>query len=269
MKKPIVLLLTLFVASIIQTPRPTEWRGIVPLKSTRTDVERELGHADIACRCYKTDNEIVHVTYATDRCTGDLPGWNVPRDTVVRITVRPLKEIPLSEIEPNTEGFVRTVDDTFTAHYAHGGKGLRYSVSSAGLITSITYLPSVGDNSYRCAGFPLTDGGITAYKPYDEFPYDSLEGITSRLGEFTIRLQKQPTYKGYIIVYAGRNKKTDGVANFATRSRDYLINEFQVSAETIVALNGGYRKEPVVELFLIPSAWPPPVPTPTFAGTLK
>jgi hypothetical protein len=187
----------------------------------------------------------------------------------LRVTVRPFKEIPLSALEPNTDDFVRTIDDTFTAFYAHGGKGLRYSVSSAGLITSISYLPSVKDNSYRCAGFPLTDGGISAYSPYDEFPYDSLEGLTSRLGEFTVRLQKQPTYKGYIVVYAGRNRKIDGVGTFANRSRAYLIKEFQVNPKTIVALNGGYREEPVVELFLIPNAWPAPVPAPTFAGILK
>jgi hypothetical protein len=269
MERCIVLLLTLFVGSVVQSASETGWRGIVPLRSTRTQVERELGPLDTNCQCYKMEHEIVHVTYANGRCTGDLPGWNVPQDTVLTLTIRPFREILWSEIEPNKKDFVRTMDDTFTAYYGNGNKGLRYSVSSAGLVKSVSYLPSNKDNSYRCAGFPLSDGGITDYSPYDQFPYDSLNDITSRLGEFTVRLQKLPTYSGYIVVYAGRKQETHEVASFAKRAREYLIKEFHANPKTIVALNGGYRGEPVVELFLIPSTWPSPVPTPTFGGILK
>ena len=264
----IVLLLTL-VVPLMQSRNGTGWRGIVPLRSTRTEVEQELGSLDPRCLCYKTEKELVGVVYATGPCTGELPGWNVPRDTVLSLTITPYKEVPFSEIEPRKEDFVRTVDDTFTAYYGNGDKGLRYSVSATGFITNISYLPSVKDNSRRCVGFPLTDGGITAYSPYDDFTYDSLEDITSRLGEFAIRLQKQRGYKGYIVVYADRNQKTDGVASFANKARDYLIKELKTDPDTIVSVNGGYREQSIVQLFLIPSSWPPPVANPTLPGTLK
>lgn len=267
-KNLIVLLLTLIVP-LIQSRDGTGWRGILPLRSTRTEVERELGPLDLRCQCYKTEKELVHVVYATGPCAGDLPGWNVPRDTVLSLTITPYKEVAFSEVEPKKEDFVRTLDDTFTAYYGNADKGLRYSVSATGFITSVSYLPSVKDHSQRCVGFPLTDGGITAYSPYEEFSYDSLEDITSRLGEFAIRLQQRRGYKGYIVVYAGRNQKTNGVASFANKARYYLIKELEGDPDTIVSFNGGYREQAIVQLFLIPSSWPPPVANPTLPGTLK
>ena len=269
MPKIVIILVILALAFLVQLPIDRGWHGIVPLKSTRIDVERQLGPIDTRCQCYKTENEIVRVTYAVAPCLGDLPGWNVARDTVLSLSVSPLKEVRFSDVEAKPDHFVRTVDDTFTSYYGNSEKGLRYSVSATGVVTNVSYLPSVSDNSRRCRGFPLTDGGITAYSPYQEFPYDSLEDITSRLGEFSIRLQRQPTYKGYIVVYASRTLKPSGVSEFGNRAREYVTKEFGVAPANIVALNGGYREESVVHLFLIPRSWPPPVPNPTFPGTPK
>jgi len=269
MKRVIILLMVFTVASLIQTEQKTGWRSIVLLRSTRTQVERELGSLDATCQCYETENEVVRISYATGPCVGDLPGWNVPRDTVLSITVAPNKKTTFSEVEPKQENFLKTSDDTFTTYYANGTKGIRYSVSPLGFVRDITYLPSINDNPLRCAGFPLTDGGVTAYVPYNELPYDSLEDITSRLGEFGIRLQNSPGYKGYIVVYASRDRKISGVGGFANKARNYLIDELKIEPTAIEAINGGYREHATTELFLIPASWPPPVPSPTLAGILK
>jgi hypothetical protein len=267
--KIFAILLLALVVFPTQSQQSIGWGGIAPLKSTRADVERQLGPLDLICHCYKTGKEIVRVSYATDRCAGDLPGWDVQRDTVLSVSISPLKEIAFSDVVPNKEHFVKTMDDTFTAYYGDAEKGLRYAVSQSGFIATISYFPSINDNSRRCAGFPPTDGGITAYSPYEEFPYESLHDITSRIGEFIIRLEKEPTYKGYIVVYAGRDEKITGVATFASQARDYAIKEYDVAPKKVVAINGGYRRSSMVQLFIIPSSWPPPAPNPTFPGVLK
>ena len=266
-------LLTLSVATIlalqIQSNQRTGWRGIIPLRATRTQVERELGALDLKCHCYKTEKEIVHVNYARDRCTGDLPGWNVPANTVVSIEVSPRSDQLFSDLEPRKDDFVVTRGHDFTTYYGNGTRGIRYSVSSTGSIVSISYVPSVMDNHLRCPGFPPTDGGITDYSPYKEFPFDTLDDITERLGEFVSRLQESPEYKGYIIIYARHDKAMPGVSEFAGAARNYLIKEFEIDPKTIQATQGGYREQATVELFLIPSAWPAPVPTPTFGAPVK
>lgn len=261
--------IVVIMTTLLQLGEKKGWRGIVPLRSTRSDVERELGPKNETCECYQTENEIVHISYATGPCTGALSGWNVPANTVLSISVSPRKKLPFSSVESNVESFVKTSDDTLTTYYGNGERGIRYAVSTSGLLTETSYMPSINDNSLRCAGFPLTDGGVTAYAPYDVFPYRSLDDITSRLGEFAVRLQKLPDYQGYIVVYATRNTMVPGVATFADKARAYLIDTIGTEPRVITAINGGYRERPTVEIFLIPKSWPAPIPTPTIAGILK
>jgi hypothetical protein len=228
-----------------------------------------LGALDLKCQCYKTENEIVHVDYATGRCTGDLLGWDVPPDTVLSMTISMTKDLKFSELETNLNDFVRTVDDTLTSQYGNANRGIRYSVSTAGLVTEVKYSPSIKDKSLRCPGFPPTDGGITSYRPYHEFHYDTLEDLTSGLDEFGIRLSKSPQYKGYIVVYAGIKQKTPRVGEYANSAKTYLIKELQITPKTIEVINGGYRDKPMVELFLLPMNWPVPIPNPAFPGVPK
>jgi hypothetical protein len=136
--RPLIILLTgIITAGLIQHQDKTGWRGIAPLTSNRAQVERELGSFDRTCDCYATTTEVVHVKYATGPCTGDLPGWNVPADTVLSITVSPNKKHPFLELEPNQEKFVKTTDDTFTTYYGDGARELRYSVSTSGVVNEI------------------------------------------------------------------------------------------------------------------------------------
>jgi len=265
----IVLMTGLISAALIQHQDRTGWRGIVPLKSNRTQVERELGSFDRTCECYATATDVVHVKYATGPCTGDLPGWNVPADTVLSITVSPMKKHLFSDVEPKQDQFVKTVDDTFTTYYGDGTRGLRYSVSTSGFVNEISYVPSIQDNHLRCPGFPPTDGGKTAYVPYQQFSYSTVEDVTSRLGEFAIRLSKSPNYKGYVVVYAGLNKNVAPAAEVQNAVRNYLQKELDLDQKTFQAITGGYREQPTVELFLIPSDWPVPIANPTFGGIPK
>src|SRR5687768_16252810 len=53
-----------------------EWRGIIPLRSTRADVERLLGPPEPGSRgVYRTGSERITVSYAEGPCDY---GWQVP-----------------------------------------------------------------------------------------------------------------------------------------------------------------------------------------------
>ena len=71
-----------------------EWRGIVPLKSTRTEIERVFGapkYTSYSGAYYSLAKEIVVFDYQTTPCKEDQLGlgWNVPIGTVVGIGVIP------------------------------------------------------------------------------------------------------------------------------------------------------------------------------------
>ena len=256
-------------ASLTVSLQSDGWRGIVPLRSSRTQVEQVLGRFGTRCKCYSTETETVRVKYASGPCKGDLAGWNVPQGTVLSLQIYPKNPMSFSEMRVAKEEFVKTVDDATFTHYGNGEKGLRYSVSWDGTLESIWYGPSVKDNNLRCAGFPPTDGGVTAYTPYHEFPYKTVDDIKSRIGDFGIRLVEDRKFKGYVIVYRTGDKKTNPIARLMTTTKKYLIRKLNVDARAVEVIDGGFRERPTVELFLIPRDWPPPVPTPTLGGFLK
>jgi hypothetical protein len=85
-------------------PLAKEWRGLSPLKSTRTDVERLLGppddnFEDRLLTYYLTD-EVVSISFAANpdcRQTLTTDSWNVSAETVtgIRITLR--HQVPVNE----------------------------------------------------------------------------------------------------------------------------------------------------------------------------
>jgi hypothetical protein len=264
MKLIIVLASLLTIMCLAFTQDAPGWRGIVPLHSTRAQLEQLVGVLDMRCQCYTTETESIRVEYASGPCTGALAGWNVPADTVLSLQVYPKKPLLFSELKIHKEDFITTVDDTVTTYYGNGEKGLRYSVTSSRTVASVWYGPSIKQNKLRCAGFPPTDGGITAYRPYYEFPFETVEDV-NRLAEFGVRLLKEPQLKGYIIVYQQRNKG-DAVERFVKSAKAYLVEDLNINPNSVEVSNGGYREYATVELFLIPREWPPPIATPTFSG---
>ena len=264
-----VLVCLAFTMSLVFAQDSASWRRIIPLHSTRVQVERVLGALDTKCQCYSTQTESVHVEYATAPCKGVLAGWNVPAETVLSLQIYPKTPILFSDMKVAKEKLVKTVDDATFTHYGNGEKGLRYSVSWDGKLESIWYGPSVKDNRLRCAGFPPTDGGITAYHPYYEFQYETVDDITSRVGTFGILLVKDRTFKGYVIFYGTPDKKNEPIAKLMTTVKNYLIGELNVNSNALEVINGGYRDTPIVALFLIPREWPRPVATPTLGGGIN
>lgn len=148
----------LFMATLAQAKG---WRGIVPLRSTRTDVERLLGapkESRGVASTYDTENEKVLVFYSSGPCRKDASaGWNVPRDVVISFTISPKSKIPLTDLKLDRTKYKRERD-------LHASLGVYYINEEEGIIIttrtledgedvySITYEPSATDNYLRCPG---------------------------------------------------------------------------------------------------------------------
>ena len=93
----------LIIHALVVVVKAKEWRGIIPLHSTRVDVERLLGGASAKKQLttYQTKREAVSVLYASGPPCGSDAGseWKVPKDTVVSITVSPKDRVLLSGLE--------------------------------------------------------------------------------------------------------------------------------------------------------------------------
>jgi hypothetical protein len=264
----------LFITSVAQAK---EWRGIVPLHSTRADVERMFGLPNIDGEYYDFGDERAFITYAAGPCEEGLPGgWNVPKDTVIEIYITPKKNLKLSDLLIKGKDY-RKVRAAHTPHiyYLDAEEGIKYTVFDD-LVQNITYFASAKDESLSCGEYkyaaPVEKGSKLAtieQIAFDTYGNIAFEDAKARLDNFAIQLEaiksEDLKAKGYIIVYAGRRSYA-GEAQFrADCAKNYLVKVRNIDAESLIAVDGGFREDFTVELYLFPGDVYPPLLEPTIS----
>lgn len=135
------------------------WRGLVPLMSTRADVERLLGSSKgslAGSYAYETKEEKVRVVYSEGSCTPSLEGqWNAPVDTVLSVTVFPQTKVLVDSLRLDRRIFSRTQEahPENWLYYVSAEKGVMVHAEQNNAceeVMSITYRPTTKDERLRC-----------------------------------------------------------------------------------------------------------------------
>ena len=100
-------------------------------------------------------------------------------------------------------------------------------------------------------------------RQFDQFRSIAFDDTKARLDNLAVELQNSPDTTAYVIVYAGRTSRTGQADLLAKRAMDYLTTQRGVDARRLVFINGGYRDEDFIEIWLCPPGAKPPQPTPT------
>jgi hypothetical protein len=98
---------------------------------------------------------------------------------------------------------------------------------------------------------------------FDEYGNVTWENEQARLDNFAIELQNDPTAQGYLVCYGGRKGRTGEAQRRCDRAKDYLVTTRGITADRIVTVDGGFREDLTVELWIVPSGATPPQSTPT------
>ena len=109
---------------------------------------------------------------------------------------------------------------------------------------------------------PLEKKVIVAQE-FDECNNCSLNDQKARLDNLAVELQNDPSTRAYIIAYGGRMSPLGQVEKLISRARDYLVAHRGIDASRLTVVNGGFREEDSVELWLVPSGAAAPQPKPT------
>lgn len=72
----------------------------------------------------------------------------------------------------------------------------------------------------------------------------------------------QSTDNLYLIAYAGRKSERGFSINWMRKMKDELVIN-NIAQRRIIAMDGGFREEPIFEFWLVPQGAEPPRPTPT------
>src|SRR5436190_920828 len=148
-----MLLLVLSFFLVFQESHANSWRGIVPLKSSRADVERLLGKPNSLGR-YQFGDERASVQYRENSCVGtyrpleeDNCECFVSRDTVVTIHVTLEVLRTFSSLRLDKTKYQRKLDNLGAfVEYSNWDEGVSYTVDeSKDTIVEIDYAPSAAD----------------------------------------------------------------------------------------------------------------------------
>ncbi len=111
---------------------------------------------------------------------------------------------------------------------------------------------------------PLRHGEAREYDVCCNCAFDDQK---ARLDNLAIEMQNDPSATAYIVGYGGRTSRAGEADRLVTRARDYLVNKRGMDAARVVVVNGGYREENCVEMWIVPRGAEVPQPRPTLQPT--
>lgn len=140
------------------------------------------------------------------------------------------------------------------------------TVTGAAGGASVTATVNVGGYPPECnttASCTTTINQRRVARLFDQYGNIAFNDEKARLDNFAIQLQNEPGSQGYIIAYAGRRARTGEAQARADRAKDYLVNTRGIDPGRIVTVDGGYREDLTVELWIVPQGATPPTASPT------
>lgn len=247
------------------------WRGIVPLRSTRADVERLLGppiRLSPPDASYDAGDARVFVSFSEGDCNKWPYGWDVPAGVVESIHVSPVKGLLLSELDLDRGRFREALDvhynilhliddeEGFTVSAFEGGKG----------VSQFVYTPTARERHRDCyenvKGLPKGRPRAMQDTMFDSYGYVSTGEENKHLDGFAGMLLHDPEAAGYIFGYAGRRAYAGEGRARAERAKRYVVETYAIDPGRVWAVEGGHHEYNAAELYVLPAGGRTPRPNP-------
>jgi hypothetical protein len=108
------------------------WRSIVPLKTTRAEVEAILGRSDDAYMAiYKLKEGNLSIEYSSGPCRADRKGgWDIPDGVVISVFFSPNEKPRLSDLKVDRRKLRKVIDRHVIGiiYYVDDKHGITYSI---------------------------------------------------------------------------------------------------------------------------------------------
>lgn len=139
-----ILCLCGLILILVPLANAQEWRKIVPLKSTRADVERLLGSKEKSYGIvYELTSGVLSIEYSSGPCRKDRRGgWNVPEGIVISYSFSPKNKQRENDLKLTRRKFRRVVlsHTGGITYYINDVDGIMY-VTQQGKVDSVEYYP--------------------------------------------------------------------------------------------------------------------------------
>jgi len=135
----------------------------------------------------------------------------------------------------------------------------------AGEVQDIDYSWAVSDDALACPNLRRSGLDCEGLTPphFDLYGNIRFSDEKARLDNFVIRLMDDKDRTGYIIAYGGKRAPAREAKTRAERAKNYLVTVRHFPTDHLIAIDGGYREDLEVELYVVSKGICPPSPTPT------
>jgi hypothetical protein len=144
------------------------------------------------------------------------------------------------------------------------------STSLAGQRITATLTVDDGSGDTMChqtaqafTNIPPPQKRIIVGREFDTCCSCSYDDQKARLDNLAVELQNDPTTTTYIFAYGGRTSRVGQADRLLARARDYLVSQRGIDASRIILMNGGFREDDCVEVWVVPQGATAPTPSPT------
>ena len=167
-----------------------------------------------------------------------------------------------------------------TAHIVSGAGTPTITVDSTGLAgkkITATLLVNDGSGEPLCqqsaqasTNVPMPEKRSLVGREFDTCWTCSYDDQKARLDNLAVELQNDPTTTTYLIAYGGRTSPAGYADRLLARARDYLVAQRGIDGARITLMNGGFREDDCVEVWIVPQGAAPPKASPTLqTGDIK
>jgi hypothetical protein len=246
------------------------WKGIVPLRSTRAQVEQILGpptEEDSSYSAfYRTPTETAMIYYAQGLPCGigqKYSPWRVARNIVTRILVTPTPGSPLSQLSIDESKYKKfIVGHLLETRYISASEGEAITVVGDE-IRSISYFAAAEDSDLECPGLPRANHTNCEYvlDPFESLDDMEFEQEKVFLDNFFVAVSDKKAI-AYIIAYGGKRAHRDEAKQRAERAKEYLVAVRHFPENRIKVIDGGYREKRHLELYVVSEGVCLPTPRP-------
>ena len=205
---------------------------------------------------------IFHVTAQQSAC----PTVSVSCPDTINTGEKPTFIVNVSGGDPNVTPTYNWTVSNGTISSGQGTSVIELDTSGLAGDSSITATVEVGGYDRACSVVNSCTTSVmkkAEARKMDEYGKIAVKAENSRLDNFAIELVNDPTAQGYIITYGGRVSAAGAAKKMADRAKNYLVKKRRLDAKRVMAINGGLREEPAVELWIVPAGAEPPTATPT------
>jgi len=110
--------------------------------------------------------------------------------------------------------------------------------------------------------------GEALFRKFDEIGISSWSDEKARLDNVALSFREAPSNAVvYLLAYAGRIACIGAANARNVRAKNYLATKRGLASGRVIVINGGYREEPRLEVWILPSDITRPEPNPTLDRT--